>query len=90
MDSVIYLIKSTLANEIAASGFPLIYKGEMNHQIMRSFAFMANRKIAEMNVPTATRKRVFHIMIECLQNITNIPTITMKRETDWQWFVCSG
>lgn len=70
MDSVIYFIKSTLANEIAASGFPLIYKGEMNHQIMRSFAFMANRKIAEMNVPTATRKRVFHIMIECLQNIT--------------------
>ncbi|QKG79016.1 SiaB family protein kinase [Tenuifilum thalassicum] len=70
MDNVIYFIKSTLANEIASSGFPLIYKGEMNHQIMRSFAFMANRKIAEMKIPTATRKRVFHIMIECLQNIT--------------------
>jgi hypothetical protein len=55
---------------MASSGFPLIYKGEMNHQIMRSFAFMANRKIAEKNIPTPTRKRVFHIMIECLQNIT--------------------
>ncbi|HPD94314.1 MAG: hypothetical protein H6537_04425 [Bacteroidales bacterium] len=70
MDNIIYFIKSTLTNEIASSGFPLIYKGEMNHQIMRSFAFMANRKISEMNVPTAIRKRVFHIMIECLQNIT--------------------
>jgi len=55
---------------MATSGFPLIYKGEMNHQIMRSFAFMANRKIAEKNLPTSIRKRVFHIMIECLQNIT--------------------
>lgn len=70
MDNVIYFIKSTLTSEVASSGFPLIYKGEMNHQIMRSFAFMANRKIAEKNIPTPTRKRVFHIMIECLQNIT--------------------
>ena len=70
MDNIIYFIKSTLASEIASSGFPLIYKGEMNHQIMRSFAFMANRKISDMDVPTSIRKRVFHIMIECLQNIT--------------------
>ncbi|MDY0201045.1 MAG: SiaB family protein kinase [Tenuifilaceae bacterium] len=70
MDSIIYFIKSTLTNEMATSGFPLIYKGEMNHQIMRSFAFMANRKIIEKNLPTSIRKRIFHIMIECLQNIT--------------------
>ena len=70
MDNIIYFIKSTLSSEMATSGFPLIYKGEMNHQIMRSFAFMANRKIAEKNLPTSIRKRVFHIMIECLQNIT--------------------
>jgi len=70
MDNVIYFIKSTLTSDVASSGFPLIYKGEMNHQIMRSFAFMANRKIAEKNISTPTRKRVFHIMIECLQNIT--------------------
>jgi hypothetical protein len=73
MDNVIYFIKSTLTSEMASSGFPLIYKGEMNHQIMRSFAFMANRKIAEKQIPTPTRKRVFHIMIECLQNITKHP-----------------
>ena len=70
MDNIIYFIKSTLSSEMAASGFPLIYKGEMNHQIMRSFAFMANRKITDQNLPTSTRKRVFHIMIECLQNVT--------------------
>ncbi|MDD2277868.1 MAG: SiaB family protein kinase [Bacteroidales bacterium] len=70
MDNIIYFIKTTLTSEMATSGFPLIYKGEMNHQIMRSFAFMANRKIAEKNLPTSIRKRVFHIMIECLQNIT--------------------
>lgn len=70
MDNVLYFIKSTLSSDLASSGFPLIYKGEMNHQIMRSFAFMANRKIAENNIPTNIRKKVFHIMIECLQNIT--------------------
>ena len=70
MDNIIYFIKSTLSSEMASSGFPLIYKGEMNHQIMRSFAFMANRKIAERDLPTSIRKRVFHVMIECLQNIT--------------------
>lgn len=70
MDNVIYFIKSILSNELASSGFPLIYKGEMNHNIMRTFALMANRKIQEKNLPTAVRKRVFHIIIECLQNIT--------------------
>lgn len=70
MDNIIYFIKSTLTNEIASSGFPLIYKGEMNHQIMRSFAFMANRKISAMPIPVSTRKRIFHIMVECLQNVT--------------------
>jgi len=70
MDNIIYFIKSTLSSDMASSGFPLIYKGEMNHQIMRSFAFMANRKIAERNLPTSVRKRVFHVMIECLQNVT--------------------
>lgn len=70
MDNIIYFIKSTLSSDMASSGFPLIYKGEMNHQIMRSFAFMANRKIAEKNIPTSIRKKVFHVMIECLQNIT--------------------
>lgn len=70
MDNVIYFIKSILSNELASSGFPLIYKGEMNHNVMRTFALMANKKIQEKNLPTAVRKRVFHIIIECLQNIT--------------------
>jgi len=70
MDNVIYFIKSILTNELASSGFPLIYKGEMNHNVMRTFALMANRKIQEKSLPTAVRKRVFHIIIECLQNIT--------------------
>lgn len=70
MDNIIYFIKSTLSNELAVSGFPLMYKGEMNHSMMRSFAFMVNKKITAMKIPTAARKRVFHVMIECLQNIT--------------------
>lgn len=70
MDNVIYFIKSILTNELASSGFPLIYKGEMNHSIMRSFALMANRKIQEKQLPTSIRKRVFHIIVECLQNVT--------------------
>lgn len=70
MDNIIYFIKSVLSNEIAVNSFPLIYKGEMNHQMMRSFALMANRKMQTMDVSTAVRKKVFHIMIECLQNIT--------------------
>jgi hypothetical protein len=70
MDNVIYFIKSILTNELAYSGFPLIYKGEMDHSIMRSFALMANRKIQEKQLPTSIRKRVFHIIIECLQNVT--------------------
>lgn len=70
MDNIIYFIKSFLTSEMTTSGFPVIYKGEMSHQITRSFAFMASRKITEKNLPTSTRKRIFHIMIECLQNVT--------------------
>lgn len=69
MDSILYFIESMLANETEADGFPLIYKGEIDHQLMRSFAFMAKRKMEEKDIPTPLRKRVFHIIIECLQNI---------------------
>lgn len=70
MDSILHFFKSMLANETEANGFPLIYKGEINHQLMRSFAFMAKRKMEDRDIPTQLRKRVFHIVIECLQNIT--------------------
>ena len=59
MDNIIYFIKSTLTNEMASSGFPLIYKGEMSHQIMRSFAYMANRKIAKKEYSHAHTKKSF-------------------------------
>lgn len=47
----------------------LVYEGEITHQITKAFTSLTetNMQIDEESHPT--QKKVFHIMVECLQNI---------------------
>lgn len=48
----------------------LAYEGEMNHQVMKAFTNLTIGKMAKQSENTPLQKKVFHVMIECLQNIT--------------------
>ena len=69
VDEEINFIHTILSNEMMTNGFPLIYKGELNHQITKLFTSMAEKKIAQTAKEKTLRMKVFHIMVECLQNI---------------------
>lgn len=70
MQKIYDFIKDTLSKEIATSGFPLIYKGQLTHEITKLFTAMAEKKIEEQNIDIKVKRKVFHVMVEFLQNIT--------------------
>ena len=70
MENELGFIQSLLSEEFVDEGFPLIYKGEFNHQIMKLFTSLAEKKIMSSKKEDSVRKKVFHVMVECLQNIT--------------------
>ena len=65
-------IKSVLSlhEEMVNNGFNLVYEGEFNHQITKMFTSMAERDMDKTNEEKAVKRRVFHVMVECLQNMT--------------------
>ena len=47
----------------------LAYEGEMNHQLMKEFANISLGRMGEEEEVKPVQKKVYHVMIECLQNI---------------------
>ena len=47
----------------------LAYEGEINHQIMKTFINLAEGNITKIDESEALQKKVYHVMVECLQNI---------------------
>ena len=48
----------------------LAYEGEINHQIMKAFTTLAQGKMSKEAETAQVQKRVYHVMVECLQNIS--------------------
>jgi len=46
------------------------YEGEISHEITKAFSSLAESHIAIDNEPGTMQKKVFHIMVESLQNIS--------------------
>ena len=46
------------------------YEGEITHEITKAFSSLAESHIALTNESNAIQKRVFHVMVESLQNIS--------------------
>ncbi len=47
----------------------LVYEGEVNQSVTKIFAAMTENKMDESDDALTTKKRVYHVMVECLQNI---------------------
>jgi Family of unknown function (DUF6272) len=70
MDKDLIFLQTILTDEMVSQGFPLVYKGPLNHQTMKFFTTMAEEKIALRCNDASVRRKVYHAMVEMLQNIT--------------------
>lgn len=48
----------------------LVYEGEITHQVLKAFTSLTESKMEEEDEANMVQKRVFHVMVECLQNIS--------------------
>lgn len=47
----------------------LVYEGEITQTITKAFSSMTEQNIDEQMDSSKTQKRVYHVMVECLQNV---------------------
>jgi hypothetical protein len=57
--------KTMKANEIR-----LVYEGKITHQITKSFISLAEAQMAEDQEALRVQRIMFHVMVECLQNVS--------------------
>ena len=48
----------------------LVYEGQITHQIKKAFLSLIESKLEKAEESPQVQRRVFHVMVECLQNIT--------------------
>ncbi len=65
LEFVYHFYKTMKAHEIT-----LVYEGEITHQITKAFTSLAESNMKEEAETGSVQKRVFHVMVECLQNIS--------------------
>jgi hypothetical protein len=55
---------------MAANNVSLVYEGEITHQITKAFTSLTEANMALEEESNNVQKKVFHVMVECLQNIS--------------------
>lgn len=65
------LLKSvlTIYDELQANGIYVVYLGVFSHEITKMFTSMADDDMEREGEKTSTRKKVYHVMVETLQNM---------------------
>ena len=64
-DFVYDIYKQMKANDIN-----LVYEGEITHEITKAFTSLAEKKLESEQESSSVQRKVFHVMVECLQNIS--------------------
>lgn len=65
INSVFQFYELMKSNEIS-----LVYEGEITHDITKAFASLTETAMTKADESSSTQRKVFHVMIECLQNIS--------------------
>lgn len=56
-------------SQLLAKEVILAYDGDVTHQIMKAFTQLVEEKLESENEDENTRRRLYHVLVECLQNI---------------------
>ena len=65
IDNVFSFYKLMKSNEIT-----LVYEGEITHSITKAFTSLSETTMDKEDESSSTQRKVFHVMVECLQNIS--------------------
>jgi hypothetical protein len=65
LEFVYEFYKTMKAHEIS-----LVYEGEITHQITKAFTSLTESNMARQEESSNVQRKVFHVMVECLQNIS--------------------
>ena len=81
----------------------LVYEGKVTHQITKAFIALAEAQMEENHEAAKVQRTVFHVMVECLQNISRHADeneadksvysgkgIFMVSSTDKAWCITTG
>lgn len=60
----------TLYDELKTNGISLVFLGEFNHEITKMFTSMSERELEKNKEERSTTRKVYHVMVETLQNIS--------------------
>jgi len=56
-------------NTMQKNGLMLAYEGEVTQQLTKAFSSLAESNLEKEEEAASVRRKVFHIMVECLQNV---------------------
>ncbi len=72
MNLNVSFIKSvlTLYDELRNNGISLVFMGEFNHDITKMFTSMSERELERKKEGRSTQRKVYHVLVETLQNIS--------------------
>jgi hypothetical protein len=65
LNAVMEFHKTMRENDIS-----LVYEGEITHSITKAFTSLTEKKMTDEEESGITQRKVFHVMVECLQNIS--------------------
>lgn len=57
-------------HDVESENISLIYEGEVTQDITKAFATLAEKNMEKFYEDVKVRRKVYHVMIECLQNIS--------------------
>jgi hypothetical protein len=60
---------SNIYDEMICNGFSLVYLGEFSHEITMMFTSLAEQDMDKRAEEKSIRKKVFHVLVEVLQNL---------------------
>ncbi len=63
-------IAYSLHKDMTANKFSLVYDGEITHDLTKVFVSLAENKMSKYSEDISVKKKVFHVMVECLQNLS--------------------
>lgn len=60
----------------------MVYEGDINHQLIKTFSAVTESKLSREAESESVQKKVYHVMIECLQNITKHAETSTKEGSE--------
>jgi len=57
----------------------LVYEGEITQPIIKAFLSLTETKMMQQEEPGTVQRKVFHVMVECLQNVSKYSDSTIDQ-----------